>query len=175
MEITINITTLIIVLITLIGTTVVTFYVKDYLQRKRENEQLREKLERIAGRNAKILFCPSGGGLQEFKIIDNDKNGITIENALHKVFIPSKKLLHTEMILPVERYEELRLEKLKKDMNNTFDAMMPILFDKMMPAMMDAVKESMIEEEGEFSMVIGMKIAKFLEEDSEIKKKIKGR
>ena len=70
MEITVNLTTLIIGLITLVGTIVITFYIKDYLQKKREFAQLREKLENIAGKNAKILFESGsgiGGGLQEYK------------------------------------------------------------------------------------------------------------
>ena len=118
MEVTINISTLIVGLIALIGTIVITFYVKDFLQRKQEYKRLREKLEKIAGRNATILFCPSGGGigggLQEFKIIDIDGSGITLKNELHTIFIPPNKLLQTEMILPVDNYEKLKHEKLKK-------------------------------------------------------------
>ena len=174
MEITVNLTTLIIGLITLVGTIVITFYVKDYLQKKREFAQLREKLENIAGKNAKILFDSGsglGGGLQEYKIIGIDKTGITIKNELQTVFIPPLKLLQTEMVLPVEKYEELKHEKLKKDMEKTFDAMIPAMFDKMFPAMMDAIQENIAEEEGELSVVIAMKIAKVLEEEGITKKK----
>ena len=52
-----------------------------------------------------------------------------------------------------------------------FDAMMPALFEKMVPAMMEIVQESMIEEKGELSMVIGMKIARVLEEEGITKAK----
>jgi hypothetical protein len=165
MEVTINITALIVGLIALVGTIAITFYVRDYLQKKQEYKQLREKLEKIAGRNAKILYSPVGVGLQEFKITGIDESGITIENELHTVFIPPNKLLQTEMILPVDKYEKLKHEKLKKDMELTFDAMMPAMLDKMVPAIMATMQESMIEEKGELSMVIGMKIARVLEEE----------
>jgi hypothetical protein len=169
MEITINITTLIVGLITLVGTVIITFYVKDYLQRKLEYKQLRRKLEKIAGKNATILYCPSavglGAGLQEFKIIDIDGSGITIKNELLTVFIPPNKLLQTEMILPDDDYETLKAKKVKKDMEQLYDAMMPAIFNKMLPEMINAIEENMIQERGELSMVIGMKIAKVLESE----------
>ena len=67
MEITITVTTLVIGLITMLGTTVITFYVKDYLHQKLEYQQLGKKPEEIAGRIAKILFCPSSGGFEKEK------------------------------------------------------------------------------------------------------------
>ena len=67
MEITITVTTLVIGLITMLGTTVIIFYVKDYLQQKLEYQQIRKKLEEISGRNAKILFCPSSDGFEKEK------------------------------------------------------------------------------------------------------------
>ena len=175
MEVTINITTLIVGLITLIGTLVITFYVRDFLQKRQEYKQLLGKLEKIAGLNAAILYSPSavgvGAGLQEFKIIDIDESGITIKNELHTIFIPPNKLLQTEMILPVDNYETLKQLKLKKDMEQMLDAMVPALIERMFPAMMEAIQERVMEEEGEFSMVIGMKIAKVLEEEGITKMK----
>ena len=173
MEITINLSELIIGIIILIGTTAITFYLKDYLQSQQEYKQLRKKLERIAGKNAKILFDTGTGigkGLQEFKIEDIDKLGITLKNDLQTIFVPSKKLLQTEMILPGDRYEQKKKEMIKKEMDSVLDAMIPGMFERMVPAMKDIIAQDMLEEEGEISVVLGMKIAKVLQEEGITKK-----
>ena len=48
------------------------------------------------------------------------------------------------------------------------DALFLVLFEKMFPVMRDAIKEQIIKKR-EISIVIGMKIAKFLEEEGLIK------
>lgn len=79
------------------------------------------------------------------------------------------------MILPCDNYNKARLERSKKDLEEIGEHLIPALFDKIFPTMMKSIKdnllEEMLEEEGEVSAVIGIKIQKVLaEEGFEIKK-----
>jgi len=91
--------------------------------------------------------------------------------------VPAKKLLQAEMVVPCDNYEEAKLIKIKKDMEQFMDSLLPAMFDKMFPALEKAMKdnfiEDILEEKGEVSAVIGVKIQKVLSEEGyEIKKKL---
>jgi len=160
------------------ATVAITFYLKDYLQSKKEYSKLRKKLEKVAGKNATVLFGGVGFGpstSQLYKIIDIDSHGITLQNELHTIFVPGKKLLQLEMIVPCDDYEKKKLEKVKKDMVEFMDALLPAMFDKLFPVMEEAMKEHFMEDfssdKGEFSAIIGVKIQKVLSEEGyEIRK-----
>ena len=168
----IDLAPVLIFLVTTIVSVAITFYAKDYFQKKLEYSKLRKKLEKIAGKHATILYQG-----QLSKIIEIDEHGITVQNELHTIFVPARKLLESEMILPCENYEKAKISKLRKDMEEHMDALMPAMFDRMFPAMMKAIQENfiedMFEERSEVSAVIGVKIQKVLQEEGfEIKKKI---
>ena len=169
----------IVFLITTVVAVAISFYVKDFLQTKSEYGKLRKKLERVAGKHATILYGGTGFGpgaaTQLFKIEDIDNHGITLKNDLQTIFVPAKKLLQAEMIVPCDNYEQAKMEKIKKDMEQFMDGLMPAMFDKLFPAMTNAIKSNFVEEimgdEGEVSAVLGIKIQKVLSEEGyEIKK-----
>ena len=157
----------------------VSFYIKDFLQTRSEYNKLRKKLENVAGKRATILYAGTGFGPgaanQLFKIVDIDGHGITLENELQTVFVPAKKLLQSEMIVPCDNYEEAKLNKIRKDMEQFMEHLMPAMFDKMLPAMKQAVEEQfaedMMRDQGGIAAIIGIKIQKVLtQEGFEIKK-----
>lgn len=119
---------------TTVITTGVTFYLKDYLQERAKYKKFKEKLEQIAGKNAKIMI-PSVG---EVKILEINKQGITVESQLCKTFIPIDKLFQTEISLLVENYEKLAKELMVKNAKESFDLIFPLI--------MDAIKEMVVKE-----------------------------
>ena len=172
----VNIYTLIISIVTVVISTGVTFYVKDYLQKWSDYNKLRKKLEKIAGKHARVLYSPGHGanigmGPQLFEIIDSDTQGITLRNELQTVFIPATKLIQSEMTLPCDDFENAKVSKMKKEFENMAEAMFPAMFNKMFPALKEAIEFDFLEEEGEFSAVMGFKIQKILKDEGyEIKK-----
>ena len=176
----VNIYTLIISVVTFVISAAVTFYIKDYLQKRSEYGKLRKKLEKIAGKHASVLYSPGPGasigiGPQIFKIIDIDQHGITLQNELQTIFIPPAKVIQSEMILPCDDFENAKLSKMKKDFEDIAEAMFPAMFEKMFPAMMDAIKNQVVEEEGEIGFAIGVKIQKILQDEGYQIKKIEGK
>lgn len=167
-------------LVSTVVTVAISFYLKDYFQTRAEYSKMRKKLNAIAGKHATVLFAEPGGGfekLQLYRIENIDGHGITLKNELHTVFVPSRRLLQADMILPCDNYEEARLNKMKRDMERMMDALMPAMFDRLFPALMNAIQDTMLDEftsdTGEFSAVIGLKIQKVLSEEGfEIKRKL---
>ncbi|GLS26418.1 hypothetical protein [Marinibactrum halimedae] len=155
-------------------TAAASFYVKDYVQQKREFSKLKNKLNSIAGKNSTILYevghlPPPLGGLQIFKIDDVSEFGITITSKLQTVFVPAKKLLETDVILPVPEYETKKQELLVAQMKQQMAAMVPVMMEELFPPMLDAMKKEMFQimaqGEGEFSAVIGIQLQSFLEDN----------
>jgi len=170
---------ILIFLITTAASVAVTFYIKDYIQSKSEYSKLRSKLEKVAGKNATVIYGGEGfgpGTTQLYKIIDIDSHGITLQNELVTIFVPAKKLLQSEMIVPCDNYEKKKLEKTKRDMEEYMDSLIPSIFDKLFPALEKAMKENFLEdiksEEGEVSAIIGIKIQKILSEEGYVIKKL---
>ena len=163
-------------LVTTITAVAVSFYVKDFLQTRNEYKKLRKKLEKVAGKKAEILYSgPGVGAGQTFTISEIDNHGITIENELQAIFVPAKKLLQSEMVVPCKSYEDKKLEKMKRDTEQFMDTMLPAMFDRIFPAMVSAMEEHFQEElmndRGGVSAIIGVKIQKVLSEEGfEIKK-----
>jgi len=174
----IDLVPILIFLVSTAATVTIAFYLKDYLQSKSEYSKLRKKLEKVAGKNATVLYGGAGfgpGTSQLYKIIDIDSHGITLQNELHTVFVPAKKLLQAEMVVPCDDYEKKKLEKVKKDMELFMDSLMPAMFDRLFPAMEKAMKDHFLEdimsEKGEVGAIIGVKIEKVLSEEGyEIRK-----
>jgi hypothetical protein len=166
--------TIIISIITAIVTFAIIFYLKDFLQRRSNFIKLKNKLERIAGKGAPVIYSPGTGigfGPQLFKIKNFDVDGILLENEMHTVFIPAAKLINTEMIVPTDDYDNMRKKKLKKDFDEIADAMIPVMFQKMIPAIKDIMANELLGDEGEIGIALGMKFEKLIKEEGlEIKK-----
>ncbi len=154
----------------LVPTAAVTFYLKDYLQKRADYRSLRQKLEQIAGKEARVLYSLGPGanvgiGPQLFKIHEIDKHGVVLKNELQTVFVPTAKLVQSEMVLPSDDWKERKKEKMREDIADFIE---PVF---------EAVKEHLLEdfqqEEGEFSAVIGFHFEQYLEKegyDIELKK-----
>lgn len=78
----VNIYTIIISITIAVLTFAVTFYIKDYLQKRSDYNKLRKKLEKFAGKGANVLYSTGSGtgigmGPKYLKLL------ITIKMALH--------------------------------------------------------------------------------------------
>lgn len=173
-----NVWTLIISIVAFVVSAGLTFYLKDYIQRRSNYGKVKKKLEQIAGKGAMVIYSPGTGvgmGPQPFKIAEFDREGVTLRNEIQSIFVPASKLIQSEWIVPSEKYEEAKLARVKQEMEGMMDAMFPAMFKKMMPAMKQALQEEMIDEKGGFAAVIGIRVQKALQEEGFEIKEIEGR
>jgi len=162
-----DVSTLIISIIVFVVSAGLTFYLKDYIQRRSDYGKLKKKLEQIAGKGAMVIYSPGTGvgmGSQPFKIVDFDREGVTLRNEVQTIFVPASKLIQSEMIIPSDNYEEAKLVKVKKEMEDVMEAMFPAMFQKMLPAIKEWFQEEMVNEKGDFSAIIGIRVQKALQE-----------
>jgi hypothetical protein len=85
--------------VTAVIASAITFYIKDYLEERAKFAKFREKLDKIAGKNAPVII-PNIGLV---KIVEISKQGLTVRSELCDTFIPMEKVLQTEIALPVEK------------------------------------------------------------------------
>jgi hypothetical protein len=157
----------------------VSFYVKDYLQKRSDYFNMKKKLDRIAGKNATVIYETSSGtggmpgfAQQLYKIVEIDEQGVTLKNELQTVFVPTAKLLRSDMILPADDYETAKLAKMAKDTKDMMHAMVPAMVNEMFPELIVMFKEQMSDDKSEVSGVIAVKMQKVLEDEGyEIKKR----
>jgi len=162
-------------IITLVGTTALTFFLKDLLQRYLYYRKLRSKLDNIAGVRASVLYENL-----EYKIITIDQQGIVLKSDLQTIFIPIKKALENILVIPGDYYEKVK-EGMEQELHMKMKArvldMMDDMMDQMLPKMFAKIKEQltleMMEDETELSMVVGMKITKILQDEGMELKKVK--
>jgi hypothetical protein len=142
-------------------TVISTFYIRGLLQERSEYGKLREKLESIAGKNAMIVYeGVSSVGDTLYKITDFGKNGITIENSFHKVFIPAGKVLQMEIVLPVDDYKERKDAFEKQQIEKVSKA----LFEPLMEQMKENFEKELERPDGELSGPLRSSVIVLLEE-----------
>lgn len=139
----------------------ITFYLKDFLQKKSEYKKLKVKLETVAGKNAYIVYTGAGSsvGSNLYKITDIDEGGVTLKNSLQTIFIPPQLLLHSAMIVPHDDYEELKKAHQAQEIERVAESMFQPLFDKMK----EEIEADLSEGDGELSSRIEVRVVQILE------------
>ena len=157
----IEISTIIVAVITSVITVFLAFYLRNHLQEKFDYRKLKAKLESIAGKNAKIVYSGAGntGGIL-YKIIEVNKSGLTIKNKAHEVFIPITKVLKMDFILPAENYEKLKDESEAKEIEKFSSAMFDPLFKKMA----ESIEDELTKNSGDLSNSLEARVICILEE-----------
>jgi hypothetical protein len=147
--------------VTTVTSVAVTFYLKDFLQKKNEYKKLKRKLEAVAGRNAYIVYTGAGSnaGSNLYKITDIDEGGITLRNSLQTIFIPPQLLLNSAMIVPEENYEELKKDHQAKEIETVSQLMFEPLFNKMI----EGIETDLNDSDGELSSSIEIRVTQILE------------
>ena len=168
---------IVIAVASLVGTTAITFFLKDMLQQYIEYRKLKAKLDSVAGRRAVVIYQG-----EKYRIESTDRQGLILRNELQTVFIPIKRALDNILTLPSTEYDQVLLrnelrqhEKMKAHMLDSADAMI----DQMAPKMIDIMKREMLdalmEDKTELSMAIGFKITKFFEQEGIELKQLEGK
>ena len=142
---------------TSIITTGITFYIKDYLKERSKFNKFKKKLEQIAGKEAKIII-PNIGIV---KLIEINQQGIIVKNELCKTFIPMEKVLLTDIALPVENFEVLRREFMRKNVEENLDIVFPPLMDKLK----EVFVREFLKTDSELSAIIAVKVRGELKEE----------
>ena len=135
----------------------VTFYLKDYLKERAKFNKFKKKLEQIAGKEARVII-PNIGIV---KIIDINQQGITVKHELCKTFIPMEKVLLTDISLPVENYEVMRKEFMRKNVEESLDIVFPPLMNKLK----EVFVREFLKTDSELSAVIAIKVRGELKEE----------
>lgn len=91
---------LLISIASLVGTTAMTSYLTDHIQRQLDYRKLRSKLDNFAGLQAVVLF-----GDTKYRIQSIDRHGIVMQNELQTIFVPIKKALDNVIALPSDTYD----------------------------------------------------------------------
>jgi len=154
---------LIAVLSVIIGVPV-TFCLKDFLVKRSNYKKFKEKLEKIAGVKAEILYPGAtlgiGTGARTFRIMEISKQGLVLQDKMNTIFVPIEKVLQTDILLPAEDFETLRRERMKKDAREAIDAVFP--------PMMDKIKEflvtELLDDATELSAVVGLRVTSQLKQ-----------
>ena len=105
----IGILEMVISIVTLVVATAITFYIKDWYQKRAEYIKLKDKIDKIAGKGAKVIYSESQDrDLYTIESIDSD--GLVLKSKVQTIFLPIKKVLESEIILPVDDYEKRRTD-----------------------------------------------------------------
>jgi len=148
--------------VTTVISVALTFYLKEFLQKKNEYKSLKKKLESVAGKKAYIVYAGEGSttGSKVYQISDIDEDGIVLKNSLQKIYIPPKLLLNSAMIVPNENYEALIKEIKTKDIEAASEAMFQPLLDKIV----ESIESSLKDDNGELSSRLEIRVNQILEE-----------
>lgn len=158
-------TSLILAVASVVIGTPIAFFLKDYLVGWMNFRKFRDKLERIAGVNAEILYPTVGGqpfaGItRTFKIVEKTKQGLMLKDSMNTIFVPIEKILNTEIVLPAENYDAARRERMRKDAAEAIEALFPTLMDK--------IKEVFVTEllspDSDLTAVVGVRVVSELKE-----------
>lgn len=135
----------------------ITFYLKDYLKERAKFNKFKKNLDEIAGKEARVII-PNIGIV---KITDINQQGITVKHELCKTFIPMEKVLLTDISLPVEDYEIVRKEFIRKNLEENLDIVFPVLMDKLK----EVFVREFLKTDSELSAVIAIKVRGEMKEE----------
>jgi preprotein translocase subunit YajC len=144
----------------------VTFYIKDVLKRRSQYKNMKNYLDKMAGKNAHVIY---NGQISKIEEISSD--GIVMNDGVQRVFIPVQSALSTVIVLPVDEhtYESAVIDRqmkvTRRVMDTMVDEMIPKMFNKMIPLIMETVKEQIEDDDGEFSFMFAGKFKKFLKDE----------
>lgn len=153
-------TTLIAVAISIIIGTPLTFFITEYLEDRSKFKRFKTKLDTVAGVGSKLFWQggPPGAGMHSttgiYKVVEITREGLVLENELHKIFVPIEKVLETEIVRPSEDYERVHREQMKKDFTQVVDTMMDPMFAKLKEIL---VKE-LLTPDTELNAVVGVQV-----------------
>jgi len=143
--------------VTAVIATAITFYIKDYLEERAKFGKFKMKLEKIAGKNATVIIPNIG----QVKIVDVSKQGLTVRSELCDTFIPMEKVLQTEIALPVENYDKLLKETMRKNVEQSLDLVFPPLMEKLK----EVFVQEFLKDNTEMSAILAFKVKAELKEE----------
>jgi hypothetical protein len=174
----VDVSTVVISILASVILSMLTFYLKDYLQRRSDYQKLKKKLEQVAGKGAMVVYSIGSGigmGAQLYKIEGFDREGVTLRNEAQTIFVPASKIVQSEWIIPGTDYEKAKAAMLKKEAEGMMDAIFPTMIQKMMPAIKEWLEDEIVNQSGEINAVIGIRIQKALQDEGLEIKQIKGK
>lgn len=137
--------------------TSITFYLKDYLKERSKFKKFEKKLKQIAGKEAEVIVSNLG----IVKIIDINNQGMTVKSELCTTFLPMERVLLSDIAIPVENYEMLRKELMRKSVEESLDVVFPPLMEKLKEVM---IKE-FLKTDSELSAVFAIKVRGEMKEE----------
>lgn len=140
---------LLISIASLVGTTAVTSFLTDHIQRQLDYRKLRAKLDNFAGLQAVVLF-----GDTKYRIQSIDRHGIVMQNELQTIFVPIKKALDNVIALPSDSYDTAATKggAAPTTVDQQVSQMMDEMLAQRFSALLDRVKQDFATEYTPFSL-----------------------
>lgn len=135
----------------------ITFYLKDYLKERSKFKKFEKKLKQIAGKEAEVIVSNLG----IVKIIDINNQGMTVKSELCTTFLPMERVLLSDIAIPVENYEMLRKELMRKSVEESLDVVFPPLMEKLK----EVVIKEFLKTDSELSAVFAIKVRGEMKEE----------
>lgn len=158
---TIEVTDVVVPVIASIITVILAFFVQGFLSDRSSYQKLRAKLDSIAGKNATIVYTGAGNvGGTLYKIVEIGKEGIFIENPVHRIFLPISQVLQLPIILPVDDYKSLKEAHEKEEIERASNALFEPLFEKIEAS----IESNVAQPNSEISNSIEAKVIQILDE-----------
>lgn len=170
MSIDINFTTVVLSVVTSSFGVAIAFYVKDYLEQRGAYRRLRARLERIAGKNAVVVYenpksTPGTATASLYRIQEFDADGVVLKNDLHTIFVPIQAVLEEDIILPCEDYEKEIHKREREEITRFVDNMFPEMMKKIIETMKQELVKEFSSQGTEFNALIGVQVIRTLEEN----------
>jgi hypothetical protein len=145
--------------VTVVVGTPVTFYITHYLEERSKFKKFKAKLDAIAGVGSKLLWQSGAANSMHFTtdiftVLEITREGLVLQNDLHKIFVPIEKVLETEIVRPSENYEQLRRQRMKQE----FTVIMDSMVDPLITKLKEVLVRELLNPETELSAVVGVQI-----------------
>lgn len=169
MAVSLDLTTIVVTVIASSFGVAVAFYVKDYLEGRAAYRRLRSRLERIAGKNATVVYeSPQSTQIAPkatlYRIQEFDADGVVLKNDLHTIFVPIQAVLDEDIILPCENYEDEIHKRGREEMNRLMDILLPEMMKRILLTLKQELSREFGSQGTELNAVIGVQVTKALQE-----------
>jgi hypothetical protein len=147
----------------------IAFYVKDYLEQRGAYRRLRTRLERIAGKNATVVYeSPQSTQIAPkatlYRIQEFNADGVVLKNDLHTIFVPIQAVLDEDLILPCENYEEEIHRREREEVTRFMNFLLPEMTSKIIQTMKQELAKELGSQGTELNAIIGVQVTKALQE-----------
>lgn len=181
---------ILLMIISFILTSTIGLYINYIFHKKKKEKEFFKKINNIVGLGGKVLYSVNMK-LNVFEVQEINRNGMIVKNTNKSIFIPIKKLMDSEIIIPESNYEETYKQKFEEEQVRqneleefkqkriaeiTANVNKQMITNHLLPEIKNLIIQSIEENEGELSDKLENKMVEILRRSGyDIKKKEDGK